>query len=351
MLRICRRLNATLTGLSANLSVQGRTKGNAPLTLRCMDLIKFPSADLAQFEFDDLNAWVAQRSDSELDLFASDERGITGDISVYSKIAVKAQNGKTSISNLEAPSVKIRSVGGDVELNSIKIANSILGEAISIKSESGDVSLNGRTVGDILAHSPAGSIQGDTLQSLTLDLRAKTIEIQSAYAGNILLRAGEWIKVKNMNGSADIESGGDCLIDGMDGDLKVNAGGIVDVHLDSSLKTATLKSSQKIIIRTPPDQNTHLFSVKSDSKIEIDGFSGVTKSEKGERIEIQLAGENTAGHPRKVAFVGFGGNVLLDAPEVSIRAESWMQKQMGQNKKFSNVQQEPWKNKANFRFY
>ena len=74
-----------------------------------------------------------------------------------------------------------------------------------------------------------------------------------------MLRAGDWIKVKNMNGSADIESGGDCLIDGMDGDLKVNAGGIVDVHLDSSLKTATLKSSQKIIIRTPPDQNTHLF--------------------------------------------------------------------------------------------
>ncbi len=91
------------------------------------------------------------------------------------------------MSNLEAPSVKIRSKKGDITLNSIKIANSVLGESIDLKSESGNIFLNGRTVGDVKAHTDKGNIQAGTLQSLTIDLRGKEIFVESAYAGFIFL--------------------------------------------------------------------------------------------------------------------------------------------------------------------
>ena len=111
------------------------------------------------------------------------KKDVHGDISVYSKINIKAENGATSVSNLEAPSVKVRSKGGDIVLNSIKIANSILGESIDLKSADGNIFLNGRTVGDVKAHTEKGNIQAGTLQSLTIDLRGKDIFLESAYAG------------------------------------------------------------------------------------------------------------------------------------------------------------------------
>ena len=104
-------------------------------------------------------------------------------ISVYSKISVRAKDGATTISNLEAPAVKVRSRKGPITLNSIKIANSILGEAVDLSSDSGDITLNGRTIGDIKCQTPKGLVSGDTLQSLTIDLRAFNIALESAYAG------------------------------------------------------------------------------------------------------------------------------------------------------------------------
>ena len=73
---------------------------------------------------------------------------------------------------------------------------------------------------------------------------------------NILLRAGEDVRVKNLNGSADVECGGRLLIDGAHGHLKITAGSKADLHLDSSLESAKIKAPE-IIIRTPPDQNCH----------------------------------------------------------------------------------------------
>ena len=109
--------------------------------------------------------------------------GIRAEVSVYAKISVRAKDGSTIVSNLEAPAVKVRSRKGPITLNSIKIANSILGEAVNLTSESGDITLNGRTIGDIKCESPKGQISGDTLQSLTIDLRAFNIALESAYAG------------------------------------------------------------------------------------------------------------------------------------------------------------------------
>ena len=37
--------------LSSNLSILGKSKGEAPITLECIDLIKHPSADVALFDY------------------------------------------------------------------------------------------------------------------------------------------------------------------------------------------------------------------------------------------------------------------------------------------------------------
>jgi len=312
-----------------------------------MDLIKHPSADQAVFNLDELDSWVRERSHKELDIFASGAQDVTGDISVYSKVNLKSENGSTSVSNLEAPSVKIRSKKGDITLNSIKIANSVLGESIDLKSESGNIFLNGRTVGDVKAHTDKGNIQAGTLQSLTIDLRGKEIFVESAYAGDVLVRASGSTMVKNVNGNIDIESAGRVLLDGCDGELRIMSGDEVDVHLDSSLKSANIVSNVAVIIRTAPDQNKHTFSVTAD-EIEVNGFTDYSQRTDGPTTTINLGGENTAGHPRKVASIDFGGVIDVTAPSVAIQAESWFQKMANQKKRF------PAKKTAadsQFRFY
>ena len=118
-----------------------------------------------------------------MDIFTDGDEGIIGDISVYSKVKVRAKNGNVKVSNLEAPAVRIQTIGGDIELNSIKIANSILGESVYCNSETGNIAFNGRTVGDVKGHTKTGNLSAGTIQSLTIDLRAKNIEAESAYAG------------------------------------------------------------------------------------------------------------------------------------------------------------------------
>ena len=97
-------------------------------------------------------------SGSEIDIH-SVGGGVTGQISVYSKVKIRAENGKTTVSSLEAPAVDISSVDGDIELNSIKIANSILGEAVKLRSNNGNIRMNKRTLGDVTAHTN-GDITG-----------------------------------------------------------------------------------------------------------------------------------------------------------------------------------------------
>lgn len=75
MLRnVFRRAHHTISGLSANLSVQGKSTDATGIHLKCMDLIKHPSADQAIFNLDELDSWVRQRSDAELDIFAAGEQ-------------------------------------------------------------------------------------------------------------------------------------------------------------------------------------------------------------------------------------------------------------------------------------
>lgn len=75
MLRnVFRRAHHTISGLSANLSVQGKSTDATGIHLKCMDLIKHPSADQAIFNLDELDSWVRQRNDSELDIFAAGEQ-------------------------------------------------------------------------------------------------------------------------------------------------------------------------------------------------------------------------------------------------------------------------------------
>lgn len=126
---------------------------------------------------------------------------------------------------------------------------------------------------------------------------------------------------------------------------------MVDVHLDSSFKKATLQSSSEIRIRTPPDQNEHEFLIKDCDHIEIVGFQNFTNHavENAENYrKVSLSGENTAGHPRKVAFVDFGGAIELAAPKIKIEAESWAQKQFSQSKRFPNKATEAFQK---YRFY
>ena len=61
MLRISRRLNATVTGLHTNLSIKAKSGGVAPIEFTCIDLIKYPSADQAILKYNDLNSWIYQR--------------------------------------------------------------------------------------------------------------------------------------------------------------------------------------------------------------------------------------------------------------------------------------------------
>ena len=103
-------------------------------------------------------------SGSEIDIHAVGD-GVKGQISVYSKIKIRAEDGKTSVSSLEAPAVDISSNNGDIELNSIKIANSILGEAVNLKSKTGNITMNKRTLGDVTAHTH-GDITGKSVKFL-----------------------------------------------------------------------------------------------------------------------------------------------------------------------------------------
>ena len=47
-----RRLTSRISHLSSNLSILGKSKGDAQITLECIDLIKHPSADVALFDYD-----------------------------------------------------------------------------------------------------------------------------------------------------------------------------------------------------------------------------------------------------------------------------------------------------------
>ena len=45
------RANSRIEGLNTNLSILAKSKGTAPITLECIDLIAHPSADVALFEY------------------------------------------------------------------------------------------------------------------------------------------------------------------------------------------------------------------------------------------------------------------------------------------------------------
>jgi len=151
-----------------------------------------------------------------------------------------------------------------------------------------------------------------------------------------------------MNGDANIECGSNVLIDGAHGTMTVVSGGTVDLHLDSSFNKASLKANEKIIIRTPPDQNEHTFLIKPNCKISVEGFDRFSQDATETGTLVTLSGQNTAGHPRKVAFVEFAGAIELDAPVVVIQAESWLQKQMNQKKRFPN---KVTQSDSQYRFY
>ena len=74
-----------------------------------------------------------------MELSTSDDQDLEADVSVYSKVTITGEDGKCSVSNLESPAVNIKTTSGDIELNSMKIANSVLGEAILLQSESGNI--------------------------------------------------------------------------------------------------------------------------------------------------------------------------------------------------------------------
>ena len=183
-------------------------------------------------------------SGSEIDIHAVGG-GVTGQISVYSKVKVRAEDGTTTVSSLEAPAIDISSEGGDIELNGIKIANSILGEAVKLRSKSGDIRLKKRTLGDVMALTH-GNVTAGTVQSLKIDIRGNNVQLESAYAGSGIIRAHNDIKLKNLNGDFDVEAGGDVMIDGCDGTLELVAKNEVNVHLDSSVKRAHIKGFKKI---------------------------------------------------------------------------------------------------------
>ena len=50
-----------IEGLSTNLSILGKSKGNAPITIDCIDLHHHPSADVALFELDPMYSRAQER--------------------------------------------------------------------------------------------------------------------------------------------------------------------------------------------------------------------------------------------------------------------------------------------------
>lgn len=76
-----------------------------------------------------------------IELSANDNQDIEADVSVYSKVSINAEGGNCAVSNLESPAVTVKTKSGDIELNSLKIANSVLGEAILLQSDSGNISV------------------------------------------------------------------------------------------------------------------------------------------------------------------------------------------------------------------
>lgn len=343
-----------LEGLSTNLSILAKSKGSAPIQISCIDLIQHPSADVALFELDHMYSRVADRSGSEIDIYSSGEDGVQGQISVYSKVKVRAEDGLTRVSSLEAPSVNIRSRNGDIELNSIKIANSILGESVFLRSDGGNITLNNRTLGDVtcLTH---GNVKAGTIQSLKIDLRGDNIDCESAYAGSGMIRAHNNLKLKNLNGAFDIEVGGNVLIDGCDGSVEVKKSQNIDIHIDSSLKEALLIADDVVTIRTPPNASGHCFVFDDCSKITVDSKLSFEKVEtnKSNSKSIILKGENETGHERKVQFIDFGGNIVVrGAREVHLVAESWMEKQLAQAKRFGELKRDSkMTEQTGFRFY
>jgi len=352
-----------IEGLSTNLSILGKSKGNAPITIDCIDLHQHPSADVALFELDPMHSRAQERSDplyqggsgSEIDIHSTGEDGVQAQVSVYSKIKIRAEDGFTKVSSLEAPSVNIRSRNGDIELNSIKIANSILGESVFLRSEGGNITMNKRTLGDVtcLTH---GNVNAGTIQSLKIDVRGNDVAIQSAYAGSGIIRAHNNLTLKNLNGDFDVEVGNNVLIDGCDGSIAINKSNSIDIHVDSSLKEAKLVADEKVKIRTPPESNGHKFIFKNCGKITIDKRLAFEKS--GEEQpegwkSIILKGENKAGHERKVATIDFGGLIEVEgAKEVHLEAESWMEKQLAQAKRFGESKQDSkMAEQKGFRFY
>lgn len=338
--------------LSTNLSILAKSKESAPIKLECIDLIKHPSADVALFDFCSVEgSRVQERSGSEIDIH-SVGGGVTGQISVYSKVKIRAENGKTTVSSLEAPAVDISSVDGDIELNSIKIANSILGEAVKLRSNNGNIRMNKRTLGDVTAHTN-GDITAGTIQSLKIDIRGNNVKCESAYAGGGIIRAHQTLQLKNLNGNFDVEAGKSVLIDGCDGSIELKAGEEVDIHLDSSVKKATI-TAKNVTIRTPPSSNGHKFSFVDCGKITVDKLLTFEKLEStsDNLKQIVLLGENQAGHERKVKFMEFAGEIEIHAERVHLQAESWMEKQMAQAKRFGESKQDDkMAEQKGFRFY
>jgi len=352
-----------IDGLSTNLSILGKSKGTAPITIDCIDLHQHPSADVALFQLDSMYSRAQERSGSEIDIHSVGDDGVEAQVSVYSKIKIRAEDGPTKVSSLEAPSVNIRSRNGDIELNSIKIANSILGESVFLRSENGNIRMNKRTLGDVtcLTH---GNVTAGTIQSLKIDVRGNDVAIESAYAGSGIIRAHNNLQLKNLNGDFDIEVGNNVLIDGCDGTIKINKSTNIDIHADSSLKHAILSANEKVVIRTPPESNGHQFVFKNCKKITVDKRLSFEKAEapethlkdgqtSGPIKSIILKGENKAGHERKVAMIDFGGLIEIEgAKEVHLEAESWMEKQLAQAKRFGEAKQDSkMAEQKGFRFY
>ena len=83
-------------------------------------------------------------------------------------------------------------------------------------------------------------IKAGTIQSLKIDIRGNNVKCESAYAGGGIIRAHQTLQLKNLNGNFDVEAGKSVLIDGCDGSIELKAGEEVDIHLDSSVKKATI---------------------------------------------------------------------------------------------------------------
>lgn len=130
----------------------------------------------------------------------------------------------------------------------------------------------------------------------------------------------------------------------------------------------TVVLAKTVTIRTPPSSNGHRFSFTNCGKITVDENLSFEKldSTSDNVKQIVLLGENQAGHERKVHFMGkskliktggklfseFAGEIKVTAERVHLQAESWMQKQMGQAKRFGEAKQDDkMAEQKGFRFY